>query len=247
MKNNTTVKQPKSKGPFADLPKVEFAPVIVPLARRRQTFATYIYATLIWHVLALFFFLCTFPFLWPFIIAYLGYIVIDKTPENGGRVSRWFQSIFLWKWLAEFFPASLQVEQPLDASKTYIFGYHPHGILSTGAFINFGTQATGLSEKLPGLNLKVLTLNSNFLVPLYRELLLFLGMASVSKESILNILSKGPGNGCVIVVGGAQESLSAKPELVDLVLAKRYGFVKLAIQTGSSLVPVFAFGEKFHL
>ncbi|KAI0223952.1 diacylglycerol O-acyltransferase 1 [Massospora cicadina] len=230
-------------GPFADIPKLEFAPINVPLARRRQTFAAYIYSTLIWHVLALFIYLCTIPLFWPFILAYLIYIAIDKTSINGGRASDYLQNLFIWKWLAEFFPATLKVEYPLDPAKTYIFGYHPHGILSTGAFINFSTQATGLGKKLPGLKVHLLTLNTNFFVPLYREILFALGMASVSKTSILNILSKGPGSTCVIVVGGAQESLSAKPELADLVLSKRYGFVKLALQTGSSLVPVFGFGE----
>ncbi|KAJ9090186.1 2-acylglycerol O-acyltransferase 2 [Entomophthora muscae] len=45
------------------------------------------------------------------------------------------------------------------------------------------------------------------------------------------------------MIGGAQEALYTKPELATLILSKRYGFVKVAIQAGSSLVPVFGFGE----
>lgn len=47
----------------------------------------------------------------------------------------------------------------------------------------------------------------------------------------------------VLVLGGAQEALYARPGNYRLVLKNRKGFVKLAIQTGSPLVPVFSFGE----
>jgi 2-acylglycerol O-acyltransferase 2 len=53
----------------------------------------------------------------------------------------------------------------------------------------------------------------------------------------------GPGNGVMIVVGGAAESLNAHPGTNDLTLKKRMGFVKVAIRAGADLVPVFAFGE----
>ena len=46
-----------------------------------------------------------------------------------------------------------------------------------------------------------------------------------------------------LVVGGAQEALHARPGNYRLVLNKRKGFVKIAIQTGAPLVPVFSFGE----
>lgn len=74
-------------------------------------------------------------------------------------------------------------------------------------------------------------------------------MASVSRESCENILSKGGPNGegmgraITIVVGGARESLDARPGQVRLVLRRRKGFVKMALRTGADLVPVLAFGE----
>lgn len=95
----------------------------------------------------------------------------------------------------------------------------------------------------------MLTLDSNFRVPLYREYILTLGLQSVSRESCENILSKGGANGegmgraITIVVGGARESLEATPSSLRLILARRKGFVKLAIRTGADLVPVLAFGE----
>lgn len=76
-----------------------------------------------------------------------------------------------------------------------------------------------------------------------------MGLASVSRESCENILSRGGqnnegmGRAITIVVGGARESLDAQPHTLRLVLKRRKGFVKLAIRSGADLVPVLAFGE----
>jgi len=51
------------------------------------------------------------------------------------------------------------------------------------------------------------------------------------------------GRAITIVVGGARESLDARPHTLRLVLKKRKGFIKLAIRTGADLVPVLGFGE----
>lgn len=56
---------------------------------------------------------------------------------------------------------------------------------------NFGTDATGFSRLFPGLKPHLLTLASNFQLPLYRELLLSLGVCSVSMKSCQNILRQG--------------------------------------------------------
>jgi len=71
------------------------------------------------------------------------------------------------------------------------------------------------------------------------------GMCNVTRESCEYILKeKGPGNSICIVVGGAPEAFDAHPfKDYILILKPRKGFIKLALKTGSSLVPVFAFGE----
>lgn len=55
--------------------------------------------------------------------------------------------------------------------------------------------------------------------------------------------ARAPGSSIVIVVGGAQEALDTHQGTSDLTLNKRKGFVRVALQTGASLVPVFGFGE----
>lgn len=55
--------------------------------------------------------------------------------------------------------------------------------------------------------------------------------------------NNGPGSAITIVVGGAEESLHARPGVLELVLKKRHGFIHMAIETGSLLVPMLSFGE----
>ena len=113
----------------------------------------------------------------------------------------------------------------------------------------FATEALGFSQLFPGITNTLLTLDSNFRIPIYRDYALAMGLASVSRESCNNLLSKGGINGegmsraITIVVGGARESLDAKPNSLKLVLKRRKGFVKMAIRNGADLVPVLGFGE----
>lgn len=59
------------------------------------------------------------------------------------------------------------------------------------------------------------------------------GACASSKESINWILTrKGKGNALVIVLGGAAEALDAHAGKATLILRKRKGFVKLALQNG---------------
>lgn len=138
---------------------------------------------------------------------------------------------------------TLHKTRSLDPGQKYIFGYHPHGIISMGALGSFATEATGFSKLFPGITNTVLTLSSNFHMPIYRDYLMAQGLASVSKRSCENILSRGPGTAITIVVGGAQESLLSRPHANDLVLKKRLGVFKIAMRQGAHLVPVYSFGE----
>lgn len=108
---------------------------------------------------------------------------------------------------------------------------------------SFATEATGFSKLFPGITPSLLTLTTNFKFPIYRDIILALGIASVSRHSCEKILSSGPGRSIVIVIGGASESLNARPGIADLVLKKRLGFIRIAIRHEADLVPVFSFGE----
>ncbi|KAF2842868.1 DAGAT-domain-containing protein [Patellaria atrata CBS 101060] len=230
---------------------IRWAPLNVPLKRRLQTLVVLMHTLSIASLLTLFFFLSAIPLLWPILFPYLIYVLLSNAGTSGQLSHRWERARRspIWSLFASYFPARLHRSHELPSTRKYIFGYHPHGIISHGAFAAFGTEALGFSQLFPGIINTLLTLDSNFRIPLYRDYALRMGLASVSRESCENILSQGGPNGegmgraITIVVGGARESLDAQPGTLRLVLAKRKGFIKLAIRTGADLVPVLAFGE----
>ncbi|KAF9187790.1 diacylglycerol O-acyltransferase 1 [Haplosporangium sp. Z 767] len=221
-----------------------FAPLRMPVKRRLQTAAVLLWISAIATSLLLFFYLCTIRYFWPLIIIYLLWVLmLDRAPEKGGRRVQWWRDWVGWRHFAQYYPMTLIKEAELDPSKNYIFGYHPHGIISMGAFCTFGTEGLHFSKRYPGIKPRLLTLQSNFQIPFYRDYIMAHGLASVSRASCEHILRSGEGNSIAIVVGGAQESLATKPGTLDLTLKKRLGFIKLALVNGASLVPTLAFGE----
>lgn len=219
---------------------IEWAPLKTPVKRRRQTFAVWLVVTLfmLGHVLSLC--ICLILLYVHFItrcflLLYLGWaFLIDKdTPHKGGRFFPFLRRLTIWKHYTEFFPLTLIKTHELDPKKNYIFGCHPHGVISFGVSGNFASEATGFSKLFPGVITHLLTLDIQFKFPLFRDWCMAMGICPVSKESIRHILTNmGAGHSCVIVVGGASEALEARPGNFKLVLKNRKGFVKMALKTG---------------
>lgn len=100
-----------------------------------------------------------------------------------------------------------------------------------------------------------MTLNFHFTVPFFRELVLSWGMGAASANCLKILLTSSndplhphnqdgfTSNGAMIVVGGAQEAINSRPNNYTIVLKNRKGFIKIALFTGATLVPVISFGE----
>jgi len=112
---------------------------------------------------AMLWFLLLFTPLWPLSLAYatLVFLFDSDRPSRGGRRSEFVRNLRLWKYFCEYFPATLVKTAYLDKKRNYIFGFHPHGIISVGAFANFATEGSGFSQKFPGIKPHVLTLKGN--------------------------------------------------------------------------------------
>ena len=230
---------------------IRFAPLRVPFKRRMQTAAVLFHCMSIIVLVSMFWFTCANPLSWPFLVPYLLHLSLSNAATDGRLAyrSEWLRSLPLWRLFAGYYPATLHKTFDLPPNRRYIFGYHPHGIISHGAWCAFATNALGFAEKFPGITNSLLTLDSNFRLPFYRDWILAMGIRSVSKESIRNLLSQGgtandgQGRAVTIVIGGARESLQAEPGTLRLILSGRKGFVKMALRTGADLVPVLGFGE----
>lgn len=181
-------------------------------------------------------------------LLYIAWIAYDAEKcYTGGRFNEIGRRLKVWEYYCQYFPMNLVKTVDLDPEDNYIFAVHPHGIMCLSGFGHFCTEGSGFSKLFPGLKPHVLMLKWMFYLPITRELLLLTGASAVAKQSFKNILDddkmKDNGQICVVVVGGAAESLEAFPDKYRLILRNRKGFVKIAIETGASLVPVFSFGE----
>ena len=175
---------------------IRFAPLNVPLQRRLQTCLVLFHTLCIAMSVSIFFFLCAIPLFWPLLIPYMIYCMWSTASTSGtlSHRSDFLRSLPVWSLFASYFPARLHRTEELSPTRKYIFGYHPHGIISHGAFAAFGTEALGFSQLFPGIKNTLLTLDTNFRIPIYRDYALAMGLASVSKESCENLLSKGGPN-----------------------------------------------------
>ncbi|XP_053312697.1 2-acylglycerol O-acyltransferase 2 [Spea bombifrons] len=228
--------------------KIDFAPRSLPLERRLQTAAVlqWVFSFLaLAQTCIIIFIALLFTRFWIISVLYGVYWFYDwDTPSQGGRRSHFLRSSVVWRYMRDYFPITLVKTADLDPQQNYIFGSHPHGVLIAGGFTNFCTEATGFHELFPGITPYLLMLPLWFRAPFFRDYIMSGGLIPSDRESAAYLLqNKQKGNAVIIAVGGAPESLDARPGAYTLLLKNRKGFVKLAIQHGASLVPVFSFGE----
>lgn len=129
----------------------------------------------------------------------------------------------------------------LDPKHSYLFVYHPHGVISMGYATALCTNGCGFEKKFPGIDRSGTTLKATFMVPFYREWLQMIGFIVASKKNIASRLKSG--RSVMLVPGGAGEALHAHPGVFDLYLKNRKGFIKVAMENQAPIVPCLGFGE----
>jgi 2-acylglycerol O-acyltransferase 2 len=220
-----------------------------PGERRLQSLvmSLFIFFTGIPICLAISFLLMLSRYTAPFMVLYIIWMFTFGRPSHPHAKNTHFTRFFLWRYYRDYFPIRLvvrkEVRRRFDRERNYFFAYHPHGIHTFGALLNFGVDSNDLCDLLPGITVHLQTLKVNLFVPFWRQLTIWMGCGDASASCIRKTLRSGPGQSIMLVVGGAEESLMAKPNANDLLLLKRKGFIKIALQEGTPLVPVYGFGE----
>lgn len=231
---------------------IEFAPICIPLERRLQTLSitlSFLYMVFgIWLSVPLTYYLVFYTKLWWLCCLYLIWCFLIDTDARSGANRRfeWIRNLISWKYYRNYFPVKLVKSFPgeLDPKRNYLCCYFPHGLLAHGANVCFGSNVCGIREYFPHHKAYVHTLPYGFYLPFLRELGFGMGSLPCSKECLDHLMGKpSGGNISCLVVGGAEEAFYVNPGVHKIILKRRKGFVKVALQNGCPLIPIYSFGE----
>ena len=186
------------------------------------------------------------PVLIPMIVLYIPFFV-DGSEKRGDRIYPPLGYNWVFYKIKAYF--SLEVKtvtgRPFEArspNKTFIFAMHPHGFLPVATLVNILSAVSNAQEIVFGkLTIRTLAASFCFYIPGYRDLLLAAGVVDAARYNARRVLDNGMS--LVLFPGGATEGLYASPGNHTLVLRCRQGFIRLALETGSDIVPVYSFGE----
>jgi hypothetical protein len=175
--------------------------------------------------------------------AYVSYL---DGAERCGRASDFWQRGIVARVILGYFRADYRAEGgdvKFSADQKYIFGVHPHGVLPVCTMAALMSPDSRLSKALLNgvVRMRALVASFCFFLPLYREMLVGTGIVDASRYNARRVLDEGLS--LALVPGGATESLYARPGVHCAYIKRRKGFIKLALETGAHLVPVYSFGE----
>ena len=142
------------------------------------------------------------------------------------------------KKAAEYFHMKIVVEdkEALEKSGPAIFAIEPHHVLPLSIFA-FNDCLKGFG----GHNCIGCVTGACFKMPLMRHVYTWVNAHSVDKKEVLKLIKADISP--IICPGGVQEvTMMENDNECILFLKKRLGFIKLALQHGRPLVPVFTFG-----
>ncbi|KAL4171494.1 hypothetical protein KRP22_009589 [Phytophthora ramorum] len=125
--------------------------------------------------------------------------------------------------------------QPNDRS---MFAFHPHGVLSNGFAINGAHHMTFKSA-----DCRWLVAENLFWFPMLRDVLNWMDFESVGKATFARVMPTG--QNVSLIPGGFEEATLYKRGKHRVYLKKRFGFIKMALQYGYKVHPVYTFGEEY--
>ncbi|GMF11964.1 unnamed protein product [Phytophthora lilii] len=119
-----------------------------------------------------------------------------------------------------------------------LFAFHPHGVLTCGFSFN-GAYHMGFERSA----CRWLSAENLFWFPLIRDILNWMEYSSCAKANMQKFMRRD--QNVSIIPGGFEEATLFQRGKHRVYLKKRFGFIKIALQHGYDVHPVYTFGEEY--
>jgi 2-acylglycerol O-acyltransferase 2 len=198
--------------------------VTYPLTWVPLTTGVLVYTTFVWRSIVA----ATLLALW------FGHVFFPRKLDR----QQWFVNLPIWELWAKYYQFELISTSRLNPLKHYLFAEAPHGVFPMGPYISAlvpNTEAFFGGRPFCGVGADVINR-----LPVWRYFYGFLGFITARRECIIEALKT---KNVRMIPGGVAEMAISSTEQERVFLRARRGFIKLCIQTGADIVPVYHFGN----
>ena len=205
-----------------------------------------------WHGLFFTLIIAVFSFWWSLAIGALLFVQGEVLWDHSIVIRRW-DALLEWfdvrsKPIFEYFPMTYSLSSSLRdkwvprKKEKYMFTYHPHGVYCFGLFTMVFGKTSGFKKHFPqSKGVLVGVANALLHIPVVGTLFSYFGFIPASKKSLEEACASQ--YDVTIVPGGIAEMTKYSPTEEVVFLKSRRGFIKLAMEQGRTIVPVYGFGE----
>jgi len=151
--------------------------------------------------------------------------------------------MYSWPWLClrDYFDVEADISS-IDLNKLkakrHCFFEFPHGVFPMGQFLSASMikELFGDEEMICGTGADII-----FKFPILRHVFSMLGTRPVSRQNFKRIIDAG--HHAAVVPGGIAEMYKISNEKETIYFKSRKSTVKLAIQLGTDIIPIYFFGN----
>lgn len=191
---------------------------------------------LILMVISVLYLLGLLPYTWAKVTFMLTVLVFSTSFLPATPYWPAFMNNKLWKLWRDYFNYSYVFMEHLQYDDRYLFVHAPHGVFPIGQLL----CATFTPTYLPYRRVYGMAANAVLKVPLFKHLLTYLGIVSADKANFQRYLRQ---HSVAVLPGGIAEMYRQYDDREVMVLRSRKGFVRLAVEEGVQIVPVYFFGN----